>query len=125
MYTVTVKRDFIARHYLIGGDWGDENDPHAHHYVVEVQLEGPALDTHGYLTDICQLESALEARIAHYRDAMLNELPEFEGLNPSIEHLAGFIQQSIAANIQTRHLKAMTVRLWENERAWAQYRKEF
>ena len=30
MYTVSVKRDFIARHFLIGGDWGRENEPHAH-----------------------------------------------------------------------------------------------
>lgn len=125
MYTVAVKRDFIARHYLIGGDWGDENEPHAHHYVIEVQLEGRMLDAHGYLTDISQIESTLEAQIGYYRNAMLNELPEFEGLNPSIEHLARFLQQSMAANIQTQHLTAMTVRLWENEWAWAQYRAQF
>ena len=27
MYTVAVRRDLIARHYLIGGDWGAENNP--------------------------------------------------------------------------------------------------
>jgi 6-pyruvoyltetrahydropterin/6-carboxytetrahydropterin synthase len=32
MYTVAVRRDFIAQHYLIGGDWGAENELHAHHY---------------------------------------------------------------------------------------------
>jgi 6-pyruvoyltetrahydropterin/6-carboxytetrahydropterin synthase len=125
MYMVAVRRDFIARHYLIGGDWGDENEPHAHHYEIEVQLEGHALDAHGYLTDICDLESVLDTRIAYYRDKMLNELTEFEGLNPSIEHLARILCQSIAANIQTDHLKAMTVKIWENELAWAQYREEF
>jgi hypothetical protein len=34
MYTVAVKRDFIASHFLVGGDWGSENERHAHHYVV-------------------------------------------------------------------------------------------
>jgi len=125
MYTVTVKRDFIAQHYLIGGDWGDENEPHAHHYVVEVRLEGRTLDDHGYLTDICEIESTLDEQVARYRDAMLNELPEFKGLNPSIEHFARFLNQRIAENIQTHHLRAMAVRLWENEWAWAQYREEF
>ena len=125
MYTVTVRRDFIAHHYLIGGDWGDENEPHAHHYVVEARLEGPILDNHGYLTDICEIETSLEAQVFRYRDAMLNELPEFKGLNPSIEHFARILCQTIAENIQTRHLSALAVRLWENEWAWAQYREEF
>ncbi len=40
MYTVSVRRELIARHYLIGGDWGAENDPHSHPYVIEVRLEG-------------------------------------------------------------------------------------
>ena len=39
MYTVSVKHDLIARHYLIGGDWGAENDLHSHHYVIEVRVE--------------------------------------------------------------------------------------
>lgn len=125
MYTVAVKRDFIARHFLIGGDWGDENEPHAHHYVIEVQLEGRDLDVHGYLTDICDIELSLDDRVAYYRDKMLNELPEFEDLNPSIEHFARILCKSLYAKIQTRHLKAVSVKLWENEWAWSQYREEF
>jgi 6-pyruvoyltetrahydropterin/6-carboxytetrahydropterin synthase len=125
MYTVAVRQDFIARHYLVGGDWGVENQPHAHHYVIEVQLEGRDLDRHGYLTDICDIESALEAQVTYYRDKMLNELPEFDGLNPSIEHFARIICETVGVQIQTRHLAAMVVKLWENDRAWAQYRQSF
>lgn len=125
MYTIAVKRDFIARHYLIGDDWGDENEPHAHHYAIEVQLEGRTLDAHGYLTDICKIESILDARIADYRDRTLNGLPEFEGLNPSIEHFARIICKSLCAGIQIRHLSAVSVKLWETALAWAQYREEF
>ena len=44
MYTVAVRRDFIAQHYLIGGDWGAENELHSHHYQAEVQLEGAELE---------------------------------------------------------------------------------
>jgi 6-pyruvoyltetrahydropterin/6-carboxytetrahydropterin synthase len=125
MYTVAVKRDFIARHFLTGGDWGDENKPHAHHYTIEVRLEGDALDEHGYLTDICDIDSVLDARIAYFRDKILNDLPEFDGLNPSIEHFARIICISMAADIQIQRLEAMAVRLWEHESAWAQYRQTF
>jgi 6-pyruvoyltetrahydropterin/6-carboxytetrahydropterin synthase len=43
MYTVAVKRDFVAQHFLVGGDWGAENQKHSHHYEVELQLEGATL----------------------------------------------------------------------------------
>ena len=64
MYSVAVKRDFVAQHFLIGGDWGAENDWHSHHYQVEVQLQGPTLDQHGYLVDIVDINTHLEALVA-------------------------------------------------------------
>jgi 6-pyruvoyltetrahydropterin/6-carboxytetrahydropterin synthase len=30
MYILGVRREFIARHFLIGGDWGPENLPNSH-----------------------------------------------------------------------------------------------
>jgi len=122
MYSVSVKRDFIAQHYLIGGDWGAENELHSHHYQAEVQLEGDTLDSHGYLVDIVDIEQSLNALVARYRDHILNDLPEFEGLNPSIEHLSRILCQAMAAQIQAKNLNAVTVKLWENEIAWAAYR---
>ncbi len=44
LYVVAVKRDFVAQHFLFGGDWGSENELHSHHYRVELQLEGSRLD---------------------------------------------------------------------------------
>ncbi|MCS6910336.1 MAG: 6-carboxytetrahydropterin synthase [Anaerolineales bacterium] len=120
-YTVAVKRDFIAQHFLVGGDWGAENLRHSHHYVVEVQLEGDRLDQHGYLVDIVDIERNLEALVAHYRDQTLNDLPEFAGLNPSIEHFARILCQTLAERIRAETLTAITVKLWENEIAWAAY----
>ena len=77
-----VRRDFIARHFLIGGDWGPENFPNSHHYVLELQLQAAELDGHGYLVDIVEVSNHLDELIAYYGEKMLNDLPEFEGLNP-------------------------------------------
>jgi 6-pyruvoyltetrahydropterin/6-carboxytetrahydropterin synthase len=124
MYTVAVKRDFVAQHYLIGGDWGAENERHSHHYVLELQLAGADLDRHGYLVDIVDIESALENLVARYRDHSLNDLPEFSGLNPSIEHFSRILCQALSAHIQAENIRAVTVRLWENDIAWASHRIE-
>lgn len=124
MYTVAVKRDFIAQHFLVGGDWGAENDLHAHHYVVELQLEGAELDRHGYLVDIVDIESNLESAVGAYRDRILNELSAFEGLNPSIEHFSRILCLELDRRIQAANITALKLVLWENEIAWAAYRHE-
>ena len=121
MYTVAVKRDFVAQHFLIGGDWGAENFKHSHHYVVELQLQGASLDQHGYLVDIVDIEALLNDQVAHYRDQLLNDLPEFAGLNPSVEHYARFLCTRLAAAIRSPNLNSIRVKLWENEIAWAAY----
>lgn len=124
MYTLAVKRDFVAQHFLIGGDWGAENFKHSHHYVLELQLEGATLDRHGYLVDIVAVEQQLEAIVAHYRDQTLNDLPEFATLNPSIEHFTRIVCQTIIAGLPVNQLHALQVKIWENEIAWAAYRQE-
>lgn len=122
MYTLAVQRDFIAQHFLIGGDWGAENNLHSHHYMLELQLEGDALDQHGYLVDIVHVEQALDALVAAYRDKTLNDLPPFAGLNPSIEHFTRIAAEQLAATVSASNLTALTVRIWENQIAWAAYR---
>ena len=124
MYIVAVKRDFVAQHYLVGGDWGEENQRHSHHYQVEVELAGRHLDRHGYLVDIVDIETNLDTLVGHYRDQTLNDLPEFEGLNPSIEHFSRILCTNLAQRIQAPDLNAITVKIWENEIAWAAYRLE-
>jgi 6-pyruvoyltetrahydropterin/6-carboxytetrahydropterin synthase len=124
MYTVAVKRSFVAQHYLIGGDWGAENERHSHHYQVEVRLEGRTLDRHGYLVDIVEIERSLAALVDGYRDRTLNDLPEFAGLNPSLEHFARLLCQQLNDRISAANLTAVTVVLWENDIAWAAYRQE-
>jgi len=124
MYTLGVKREFIARHFLIGGDWGPENYPNSHHYVLELQMEGADLDQHGYLVDIVDVEKYLDELVGYYKEQMLNDKPEFAGLNPSIEHFARILATSLSKRIQADNITAIKVVLWENESAWAACRVE-
>jgi 6-pyruvoyltetrahydropterin/6-carboxytetrahydropterin synthase len=124
MYTLAVRRDFIARHFLIGGDWGPENFPNSHHYVLELQLSAAELDEHGYLVDIVDVSRRLDELIGHFGEHMLNELPEFEGLNPSLEHFARILATALDARLTQASLCGLKVILWENESAWASYEVE-
>lgn len=120
-YTLAVRRNFVAQHALIGGDWGPENQRHSHHYVLELQLEGAELDRHGYLVDIMDVERHLNELVARYRDHFLNDFPEFANLNPSLEHFARILATSLNDGIQAATITTLRVVLWENEIAWASY----
>jgi 6-pyruvoyltetrahydropterin/6-carboxytetrahydropterin synthase len=119
MYTVAVQSEFIARHYMIGGDFGAENHPHSHRYRVEVRVSGDRLDRHGFVVDIDALSAGLETALAAVRESILNDLPEFAGLNPSIEHLARILYRKLSA--KTAQARDVCVTVWESNAAWASY----
>jgi 6-pyruvoyltetrahydropterin/6-carboxytetrahydropterin synthase len=123
MYAVAIKRNFVAQHYLIGGDWGEENQKHSHHYQVELELEGTELDQHGYLVDIVEIESHLNSQVLYYKDKTLNDLPEFKGLNPSIERFAFILCKAMSESIEAPNISVVTVKIWENGIAWASYKQ--
>ena len=124
MYALAVRRDFIAQHALVGGDWGAENQPHSHHYVLELRMEGGTLNQHGFLVDIVEVERALAGLVTGYRDHLLNDLPEFNGLNPSLENFSQILCVSLGKSLQAENIQTVNVILWENENAWASYRIE-
>ena len=73
MYTLAVQRDFVAQHFLIGGDWGAENDWHSHHYRLEDRA-GRRRSSIGTATlvDIVDVESNLEC----YRRSLPRQDPQ-------------------------------------------------
>jgi 6-pyruvoyltetrahydropterin/6-carboxytetrahydropterin synthase len=70
------------------------------------------------------IEAHLDALVAHYRDQTLNDLPEFAGLNPSIEHFARLFCKTLQDRIKAATLTAVQVKIWETGIAWAVYREE-
>jgi 6-pyruvoyltetrahydropterin/6-carboxytetrahydropterin synthase len=120
MYQLAITRDFVSRHYLVGGDWGRENDLHSHHYRCEIRVEGAELDRHGYLIDIVALDKATNEVLAEVAERTLNELPAFAGLNPSVEHFARIFWEGLVSRVALAG-RLVTVKLWENDRDWAAY----
>jgi 6-pyruvoyltetrahydropterin/6-carboxytetrahydropterin synthase len=119
MYTVGVQREVITQHYLIGAGFGPENQRHSHVYRIEFRLAGGHLDGHGFLADIDAMTAGLDEVLAGIRDKTLNDLPEFEGLNPSIEHLARILCRTLRSRFLDVRLREATVTVWESPWAWA------
>ncbi len=124
MYKLGLQRELDARHFLVGGDWGAENELHSHRYRVEVRLKGATLDEHDYLADLVQVEAYLDELVGYFAGKTLNDLPQFAGRNPSIELFSRILCEELSSRLKASNLSAITVRVWENDAAWASYRKE-
>jgi len=124
MYELMVRRDFITQHYLTVPDAGPENEWHSHHFTIEVELQGEELNEYGYLVDIDDVKRSLDDIDDRYRDATLNDLEEFDGLNPSVEHFARFCSRIVLEHIDGNNIDRVTLRIWEDDEAWAAYTTE-
>ncbi len=122
MYRLCFQREFTARHRLVGGNWGAENELHGHPYRVEWELRGQELDSHGFLVDLVDVEQVLAGVVERYRGAVLNDLPEFGADNPSLERFARIIWDRLSPALPRG--VAGAVRLWEDSSAWAGYERD-
>lgn len=121
-YELTVEREFIAQHVLTVPDpEPPEDEVHSHHFTVEISFAGPSLGEYDYLVDITEIEAMLEGLIERYRDTLLNDLPEFEGHNPSIEHFARVFGDRVAAALDDETPELLRVTVWEDDAARASH----
>lgn len=124
-YELLVDRSFVAQHSLTVPDPDPpEGEVHSHRFTVEVLLAGDSLGEYNYLVNINDLVALLDDLERRYRDAVLNDLPEFAGENPSVERFARVISDRVREELSTDRLDSLTVRVWEDDLARASYETE-
>lgn len=116
-----VSRELIAQHFLTVPDPGPEGEVHSHQYRLEVGFTGQSLDEYGYLVDIDAVNTILDDMEERYRDTLLNDLPEFEGQNPSVERFTRAVGDRIEQAMESPNPSYLTVRIWEDDEAWASH----
>ena len=121
MYEVMIQEEFSAAHALRGYRGKCEN-LHGHNWKVEVYVRGAQLDEIGMLVDFKDLKEATRGVMTYLDHLNLNELKPFDKeINPSSEHLAGFILHKVAERINTNRVKVYKVRVWETPSTSATY----
>ncbi|TQQ80028.1 6-carboxytetrahydropterin synthase [Halonotius terrestris] len=124
MYAVSVSRAFVAQHYLTVPNPGPEGELHSHQFTAEVTFRGPALGEYGYLVDIDAVIEAVEATVDSFRDETLNDLPAFEGLNPSAEHFARIFGDRLSDRLDPEPATELEIALQEDDVATVSHTRE-
>jgi 6-pyruvoyltetrahydropterin/6-carboxytetrahydropterin synthase len=134
---VTRKVHFNAAHKLWNPNWSAEKNQavfgacsnenwHGHNYVLEVTVAGePDPDT-GYVIDLKHLRDILKQKVLSKVDHKnLNLDVDFmSGKLTSSEHFAVEIWNQIEPEISTGQRKLYSVKLFETERNFVEYRGE-
>ncbi len=122
MYRVSVSRTFVAQHFLTVPDPGPEGTPHSHTFTVKATVFGPELNRFEYLVDIDDLSAGMDATVERFRDQLLNDLPEFEGHNPSAERLARVFAEHLLEHITPEDATQLDISVQEDDVATVGYR---
>lgn len=115
MYAVSVSRSLVAQHYLTVPDPGPEGSLHSHHFTVEATLRGPELGEYEYLVDIDDLTAAMDDLADYYHDRTLNDLPGFEGVNPSAERFARAFGDRLLERLEPDGVSELRVEIEEDD----------
>lgn len=97
MFELSVQRVVPAAHAI--EIRGERESLHGHHWEVTVTVAGERLDDDGLLCDFHALERALDAILEPFRNRSLNDVPPFDRVNPTAEHFARHVGESVGPRV--------------------------
>ncbi len=120
MYEIMIQEDFSAAHRLrqYGGKC---EELHGHNWHVDVVVRAETLDRTGLALDFRTLKGHAREVLARLDHAFLNDLPEFQEVNPSSEQIARYLFEQISGRLCGTPVRVVRVNVWESDHACASY----
>ncbi len=97
-YELTVRAQAECALSITGASRPDSG-VHGRTYLISACFTGAKLDALGFLADERELRALLVEVVAELDHKYLNELPQFEGVNPSAEHIARWVAEMLLARL--------------------------
>ena len=120
MFEIVRERTFSASHQLRGCN-GKCERLHGHNFRVRVAVASPDLDETGMVMDFHELDELLVSAIAPFDHRHLNDVAEFSLHNPSAEHLARAIGETISTSLAGKSIWLVYCDVFENDRSKARF----
>jgi 6-pyruvoyltetrahydropterin/6-carboxytetrahydropterin synthase len=121
VYTVSVQAHYDSAHYLVHYK-GKCEFLHGHRYVVEAAVQTAELNEAGIAFDFVDLKRELRALADYLDHTLLNDLPEFKGVETSAENQARWFWDELKKRLPAPQARGLLyTRVWETPTQWAQY----
>jgi 6-pyruvoyltetrahydropterin/6-carboxytetrahydropterin synthase len=123
MYEIAVESHFDAAHFLRGYQ-GKCEALHGHRFRVVARISAAGLDDAGMAYDFTELKKHLNDILSKFDHICLNEVPPFDEINPSSEHLATTIYNELKKKLALPPVSVSSVEVWESPQSCATYRPD-
>jgi 6-pyruvoyltetrahydropterin/6-carboxytetrahydropterin synthase len=120
MFEVSIQTTFSAAHRLRHYQ-GDCEALHGHNWKVAVTMEAAGVNTIGLGIDFRELKQKTSKILSQFDHTCLNELPYFQELNPSSEHIARFLFNELKKEFAAAPVRLKKISVWESENSWVTY----
>jgi 6-pyruvoyltetrahydropterin/6-carboxytetrahydropterin synthase len=115
MFAITVDETIAAAHRL-PQHAGQCHQLHGHNWRIQVTATARTLDEQGMVLDFAVLKKDLREVCALLDHKMINEIPPFDRLPPTAEHLAQWIWRQMTDRLIQPRVHIGAVKVWETER---------
>jgi 6-pyruvoyltetrahydropterin/6-carboxytetrahydropterin synthase len=122
-YEISTEGTFSAAHFLEGYE-GDCARLHGHNWRVRVTVRAEKREPSGLTLDFRRLRDLLRQVIEPIDHRVLNDLPLFQGRNPTAEALAEWCFGEIDRCLDGEAVTVVRVEVWESPQNCAAYLKE-
>ena len=121
VYTVSVQAHYDSAHFLVHYK-GKCERLHGHRYVVDVAVQTAELNEAGIAFDFVDLKRELRALADGLDHQLLNDLPQFQGVETSAENQARWFYDELKKRLPPVLAEGLLyARVWETPTQWAQY----
>ncbi|MGB2813568.1 MAG: 6-carboxytetrahydropterin synthase QueD [Dehalococcoidales bacterium] len=123
MYEIAVESHFDAAHFLRGYQ-GKCEALHGHRFRVVARINAAGLDDAGMAYDFTKLRKHLNDILDKFDHTCLNDVPPFDEINPSSEHLATITYRELSEKLAGAPVSVSSVEVWESPQSGATYRPD-
>lgn len=122
-YTLKIRTEIAASH-IIEGHPGKCSRLHGHNWKIDVEVTTGQLDELGMGMDFADLKAETKAVTEPLDHRHLNDLPGFDGINPTAENVAAYIYREVGTRLEKLGFQVARVTIWETDRASVTYNED-
>lgn len=128
MLTVTKRFEFAYGHHLPGYDGLCKNS-HGHNAIVEVEVRRSKSKKapkpyDGMIVDFKDLKQLVKSQLDFLDHQYLNDLPDFEKINPTAENMTEVLVGALDKAFTGRGIELVRLRVSETSDSWAEWKED-
>ena len=115
-FLVRIEGSFESSHYLYAYMPDGSDEPvHGHSWLVQVSLahKSGSAQKNGISFDFLAVRQRLDILLERIGHLCINDLEEFQGINPTAENIARWFYQGLKKTVQEEEGKILELRVYE------------